>query len=469
MSDPDVIVVGGGLAGLSAALRAAEHGLRVVVFEAGTDEAYLCNSRIAGGLFHIALDDMAAPPADVLARIEKTTSGCADPRQAQVMARRAATTIRWLRSHGVKLIKGGSDGLRRHALAPPGIRRSGFSNQMWRGRSGDVMLRALEASFSRLGGRVHRGVRAENLIMEGGRCVGVFAIQAGSTFQQRARAVVLADGGFQADDSLLQRFVTPDPASLLKRNARTGLGGGLRMAEAVGARIVGGKGFYGHLQYRGALEDTSYWPYPMLDILATDGILVDAQGRRRFDEALGGVAMTNAVAASEDPKGFWAIFDDRTWQGPASEWLLPANPTLVRAGGTLTMGATIAELAAATGMGRPLVDTVAGYNAAIASNAPNVPPRTSAVRHPIVKAPFYAVPLCAGVTYTMCGIAIDDEARVLDESERPIAGLWAAGATTAGLEGGPAGGYIGGLSKASVFGMLAGETIARSLHQAEKG
>jgi fumarate reductase flavoprotein subunit len=444
MSDPDVIVVGGGLAGLSAGLRAAEHGLRVVVFEAGSEEAYLCNSRIAGGLFHIALDDMGGAPQDITARIEKTTTGCADGPQTAVMARRATTTIRWLRSHGVKLIKGGPDGLRRHALAPPGIRRSGFSNQMWRGRSGDVMLRALEAAFTRLGGKVVRGVRAETLLMEAGRCVGVSANRAG--------------------DRLLERFISPRPTHLLKRNAGTGVGGGLRMAEVVGASIVGGKGFYGHLQYRGALQDTSYWPYPMLDTLATDGILVDGHGQRRFDEGLGGVALTNAVAASEDPSGFWAVFDDRTWQGPATEWLLPANPTLVRAGGKLVMGGTIAELAAATGLGQTLVETVAGYNAAIASGGPILPPRTSENRHPIVKAPFYAVPLCAGVTYTMCGIAIDDGARVLDRDGQPIKGLWAAGATTAGLEGGPAGGYIGGLSKASVFGMLAGETIARTLH-----
>lgn len=467
MTDPRVVVVGGGLAGLSAAVRAAEHGLGVVVLEAGEEEAYLCNSRIAGGLFHIALDDMAATRQEISDRIVKTTDGHADNAQVQVMAERSAMTIRWLRSHGVKLIKGGSDGLRKHALAPPGIRRTGFSNAMWQGRSGDVMLRALEGSLVKLGGIIQRGTTAQALIMEGGNCVGVAASKSRKPFRYRADAVILADGGFQTDDELLRRFISPAPEQVLKRNARTGVGAGLRMAEEVGAGIIGGKGFYGHLQHRDAIEDDRFWPYPMLDVLATAGILVDKHGQRRFDEGLGGVALSNAVAASAGPAEFWAVFDDRIWQGPASEWLLPPNPALVHAGGTPVMAATLNELAARTGIAMDLADTVASYNRAIRSGGALVPPRTAMDAPPalIGHAPFYAVPVCAGITYTMCGIAIDGKARVLNTHGDPISGLLAAGATTAGLEGGPAGGYVGGLSKASVFGMLAGETVARTIHE----
>jgi fumarate reductase flavoprotein subunit len=92
-------------------------------------------------------------------------------------------------------------------------------------------------------------------------------------------------------------------------------------------------------------------------------------------------------------------------------------------------------------------------------------PRTGASYQPfpIVQGPFHAVPICAGITYTMGGILTDEKAQVLDEAGQPIAGLLAAGATTGGLEGGSHAGYSGGLSKASVFGIIAAETLAATL------
>ena len=74
--------------------------------------------------------------------------------------------------------------------------------------------------------------------------------------------------------------------------------------------------------------------------------------------------------------------------------------------------------------------------------------------------PYYAVPLCAGITFTMGGISIDAHARVLRESGEPIAGLYAAGSCTGGLEGRGGAHYLGGLIKAAVFGLLAGEHAA---------
>src|SRR3546814_16913385 len=72
----------------------------------------------------------------------------------------------------------------------------------------------------------------------------------GVTRAIRAQYVVLSDGGFQANADLLRRFISGAPARLLMRNAETGRGDGLRMAEAVGAKFVGPSSFYGHVQYR---------------------------------------------------------------------------------------------------------------------------------------------------------------------------------------------------------------------------
>jgi fumarate reductase flavoprotein subunit len=74
--------------------------------------------------------------------------------------------------------------------------------------------------------------------------------------------------------------------------------------------------------------------------------------------------------------------------------------------------------------------------------------------------PFRAAPVVAGITYTMGGVSIDGNARVLSIDDTPIEGFYAAGATTGGLEGGSGVGYVGGLSKSAVTGLLAAEHAA---------
>ena len=89
--------------------------------------------------------------------------------------------------------------------------------------------------------------------------------------------------------------------------------------------------------------------------------------------------------------------------------------------------------------------------------------QTKAKAWPIDGPPYCAIRVCAGVTNTMGGIDIDGGARVLDRAGRPIPGLYAAGSSTGGLEGGPNAGYVGGVVKAFVLGLLAGESVAQDM------
>lgn len=459
----DVIVVGAGLAGLCAGLRAAEGGLRVRVIEQSADEAYLCNSRYTGGLFHIAMDDMAGDPAWVADNVRRSMHGETDDALAATLAANARRTLAWLKQQGVRFIKAGPDGLRQNSLAPPGVRQTGLH---WQGRAGDVMLRTLADVLRRRGGVLTRGVEARELVMENGRCAGLLVREGGAEVRLGARAVVIADGGFQADMELMKRFISPAPERLLMRNARSGRGAGLRMAEAVGAKLVGMDRFYGHIQYRAAMEDERFWPYPVLDSLATAGIVVDGAGSRFCDEGLGGIHVTNAIARLTDPLSAWIVFDQAIWNGPGTDWLLPANPYLLSAGGALVSAPTLEALAGKIGLPPDaLARTVVAYNGAARGGDGALPERTAAryKAWPVEAAPFHAVPVCAGVTYTMGGIATDAKARVLAQDGAPIAGLFAAGATTGGLEGGSRSGYSGGLSKSSVFGLIAGETLVEQL------
>jgi fumarate reductase flavoprotein subunit len=141
---------------------------------------------------------------------------------------------------------------------------------------------------------------------------------------------------------------------------------------------------------------------------------------------------------------------------------------LEKAGGTIVRAATLQELAAKTGIAAERLElTVAAYNKALAAGqtASLSPARSAATiaPMPIQAAPFYAVPICAGMTYTFGGIFTNEHAQVMSAAGAPIGGLYAVGATTGGLEGGSGGGYVGGLIKGISFGLRAAEHIATGL------
>jgi len=85
-----------------------------------------------------------------------------------------------------------------------------------------------------------------------------------------------------------------------------------------------------------------------------------------------------------------------------------------------------------------------------------------------VAPPYYAVPLAVGISYTMGGIEIDAQARVIGRNGGPITGLFAAGSCTGGVEGGPLGGYIGGYLKAVGLGLIAGQSIGTMIRTGSK-
>jgi len=457
----DAAIVGGGLAGMVAAARACELGRSVVVLEAGPEGPYPCNVRYSGGVLHVAFCDIKSPPDVLLRAIAERTAGQADPAQAEAVARNAGRLVDWMRMQGVAFTHA-AVGWQSHILAPS---RAIAAGQDWRDRGPDVMLRTMADRIRERGGRILTGTRARSLIMREGRCAGVVASAPGGPLTIEAGAVILADGGFQANRELVGRHIAARPERLKQRGGGTGMGDGLRMAEEAGAEITRLDCFYGHLLCRDAMHNDNVWPYPELDALALAGLLVDASGERFFDEGLGGVALANALARHADPLSGWAVFDHAIWEGPGRSARIPANPTLETAGGTILRAASIAEIAGLAGISPVgLSQTVAAHNGALRSNdwSGLAPPRTIE-RHrpmPIATPPYMAIPVCAGITYTMGGIRVDGSSRVLRPDGRGIPGLYAAGSTTGGLEGGETAGYIGGLAKAGVQGLLAAEHIA---------
>ena len=136
----DVLVVGAGIAGLVAANRAAEQGLKVLVLEKGAEEKYLCNSRYTGGFFHVGMQDLNNPPERLKEIINTVTYGHADPALAEALAIDVRRGIDWLKANDIRFIRVGPEGYMSTVLAPPGLRQTGLH---WEGRGGDVMLRTL--------------------------------------------------------------------------------------------------------------------------------------------------------------------------------------------------------------------------------------------------------------------------------------------------------------------------------------
>ncbi len=456
----DLVVIGAGMAGMVAAVRAAGRGLKVAVLEKGEAERYPCNTRLSGGIIHIAFVDPKRKAADILAAIGRVDSGGAEPELASALAESVSPAIDFLRSEGARFLRAGGQEYQNWMLAPP---RRLVAGMDWEGRGPDVLLRGLAQRLAALGGTLHRGTRAIALTMRDGTCVGVET----ENGDFPARAVLIADGGFQANTAMLAEHITATPPALKQRGAATGMGDGLAMARAAGAATTDLRRFYGHLLCRDAMHNDKVWPYPELDGIAVSGMLVGGNGRRLVDEGLGGVNMANALACSPDPLGGVIVFDAAIWDGPGRSARIPANPALENAGGTILRADSLEDLARQAGLpGDGLAASVAAHNEAISAGSLSAlsPPRSTErfKPWPIATAPFMAIPCCAGITYTMGGIRIDRNARVLNDAGAPIRGLYAAGSCTGGLEGGHNATYLGGLAKAAAFGLRAADHISET-------
>lgn len=472
--DHDLIAVGGGLAGLTAANRALELGRRAIVLERSTVARHPCASRTNGGVFHIGFRSIKTDPEELVRVIDRATGNFVEPAVAQALTGNAVRSIEWLQSFGtVFTAMQPDDGWKDYCLAPLGFHNK--TTMEWEGLGADRLIDRLEARTKELGGETLRGRAVTDLIVEDGRVRGVVADGPHGREEYRANSVVLADGGFEANQEMMRRYITPHPENLKLRGTESGHGTGMLLAENAGGMLIGMEAFYGHILSADSLHRDGLSPFPFLEFLAAVGMMVDRHGKRFVDETTGG-HFTSNVLARHDNGIAYILFDDVMWNSIGKHFFCPPNPNLVTAGGTLHKADDIASLAAQIGLEpEALKQLVEAHNRQVDSDAKNDAassgsradmPAYAKGKHKhqaFLTAPYYAAPGCAALTSTLGGIAIDEYARVRNKAGGVIPGLYAAGNTTGGIEGGPEVGYLGGLIKALVFGLLAAEHDAQSV------
>lgn len=455
----DILIVGAGLAGFTAAVRASEQGAKVLLIDKSAGELGDGNVLMASGSLRAGGKSPKTDAEELYQFV--MAEGVGNPDLVKAWSLTCSRAIAWLISAGVRLEESSPgrvwlDQESEICLGP-----------VYKKDVGSRALAKLKQRLLELGGRFMNRVEGCQLIVENRRTVGLLGKQNGQKMELRSKATILSTGGFSANPELVRKYIGPRADQCKLRGTKQDTGDGLRMALEAGAKAVNLQYFYGHLIARKALSDDRFWPYPRLDSFVDEGILVDRRGERFVDEGRGDVAAANDLARSEDPTGATLIFDDESWRAskdsPSSTSLkIPApNPWMVDNGAELFSHDAIEGLANALEMGAaPLKNTLENYNRAIESGAAKslTVPRTGKPKP--LRAPFHGLRVVPGITFTMGGVAINGRAEVIGDHDQPIPGLYAAGDAIGGLMGGFRGGYTGGLMQAVVTGILAAEHAA---------
>jgi tricarballylate dehydrogenase len=484
-ADPvDVIVVGGGNAGFSAAHAAAERGRSVRLLEQGTAELAGGNSYFTAGATRIAhngLDDLRdfidpderhgvtdVPPyseEEYSADLAKLTDGKNDPDLTAVLVSEGQATLRWLHGLGLKYRLMYE---RQSYLLPDG------TFQFWGGvhvgntGGGEGLIRDHTRVAESLGIEVRYGHEATRLLFDDGKVVGVLVDTGdGGPQEMHAESIILAAGGFEANAELRRVYLGPGWENAKVRGTLFNQGRLLQTALECGAVPAGDWSTAHSVQWdafaennesnRGLTNRLTRQGYPL-------GILVNKEGKRFLDEGADFRNYTYAKYGKEvlqQPGSIaFQIFDSISRPMLKSEeYDMPGISKAVA--GTLEELAHKLELDV-----HALTTTIGDFNDSIARDVafdPTVkdgraamltPPKSNWAL-PIESAPFYAFPVTCGITFTFGGLKSDTHGRVLDGDGSHIDGLYVAGEMLGGLF---SGNYPGGsgLAAGAVFGRRAG-------------
>jgi succinate dehydrogenase/fumarate reductase flavoprotein subunit len=430
----DLLVVGGGMAGMTAAAWAAEHGRSVLVVEKHMEIGG--SARLSGGGFWTAAD------YDTLRRVNPL----GEATQARVLIDGYDAAGDFIASLGT-------------AITPrqPYEGTQSFPAVLRHLDVADYMARC-RAAVQAAGGWVVADSTVSALRCSEGRVDGGRVVGPDGEVTVDAPWTLLATGGFQNDPRLRAKYLGANGAGLAVRSNRTSDGQGMRLASSVGAALSPHmSGWYGHtIPYpvQLPLSPNDFLPLAQF-FLSPRALLVDAEGRRFTDESLG--YYLNAQAVATQPSGrALLLFDEELRQTDSERYGVDRVDFARR------RGARVASAAGWEALGREVeawgyrkaAATALAFNHAVSCGAEMNPPRTGN-RERMINPPFFAMEVQPAITFTHGGLRIDASAHVLDEAGQPIPGLLAAGADAGGTYHQA---YAGGLAMAAVFGVTAART-----------
>ena len=484
--DADVVVVGAGGAGMTAAITAAAEGKSVVILEsqsmvggnsvratggmnaaktvyqdenefgesAGVEktlktaaEKYADNETITA-LAKTVSEQWAAYQAnptgyfDSVELMELDTmiggKGINDPELVETLCANSADAIDWLDEHGITLHNvssfGGASVKRIHRP----VNAEGKTVSV-----GSYMIPLLQENCEKAGVKMMLDTTATEILTDAnGAAVGVKATGAsGETVTVNAKAVVLATGGFGANLDMVVKY-KPELKGFMTTNAPGIQGQGIEMAQTIGAATVD----MDQIQIHPTVEANT--AALITEGLRGDGaILINEEGQRFIDE-VGTRDVVSAAEIAQTGSYSWLVVDQA--MADASSVI----QGYIKKGYTVT-GATYEELGKAMGVdAAAFAETMEKWNGYVeAKNDPDFG-RTS-FANPLNTAPYYAVKVTAGVHHTMGGLKINANTEVLNEKGEVIPGLFAAGEVTGGVHGAN---RLGGNAVAdfTVFGRIAG-------------
>ena len=484
--DADIVIVGAGGAGMTAAITAAEEGKSVVILESqsmvGGNSVRATGGMNAGKTVYQdenefgeaagvekTLKTAAEKYADneTITALAKTVSeqwaeyqanptgyfdsvelmeldtmvggkGINNPELVKTLCEGTADAIDWLDENGITLHNvssfGGASVKRIHRP----VNAEGKTVSV-----GSYMIPLLQENCEKAGVKMMLDTTATEILTDAnGAAVGVKATGAsGETVTVNAKAVVLASGGFGANLDMVVKY-KPELKGFMTTNAPGIQGQGIEMAEAIGAATVD----MDQIQIHPTVEANT--AALITEGLRGDGaILINEEGQRFIDE-VGTRDVVSAAEIAQTGSYSWLVVDQA---------MVDASSVIqgyIKKGYTVT-GATYEELGKAMGVdAAAFAETMEKWNGYVeAKNDPDFG-RTS-FANPLNTAPYYAVKVTAGVHHTMGGLKINANTEVLNEKGEVIPGLFAAGEVTGGVHGAN---RLGGNAVAdfTVFGRIAG-------------
>ena len=367
-----------------------------------------------------------------------------NPELVKTLAENSAAAIEWLASIGAEVKNVGAFGGASVKRIHRPVNADGKVTAV-----GAYIVPILEKNLQDRNVQFLFDTTANEIIMKDGKAVGIKATgKDGHKVTINAKSVVIATGGFGANAEMVEKY-KPELKGFATTNAEGAQGQGIDMATAAGAATVDMNQIQIHPTVHIEEDGNAHL---ITEGLRGDGaILVNAEGKRFYDEVSTRDKVSAAIIEQTD-KSAWLVVD----QAMVDKSAVIAG--YIKSGYTVT-GATYEELAKAMGVDEAtFTSTMNTWNQAVEAKSDAEFGRTS-FANPLTTAPYYAIKITPAVHHTMGGIVINPKAEVLNEKGEVISGLFAAGEVTGGVHGAN---RLGGNAVAdfTVFGRIAGQSAA---------